>query len=410
MRDMLLWLMRPFMRFWVASVESELDSVPRPRDIPQVHAPGADSDRLLIVGSGPAVGWGVLSHDLSLPGALARAVSARTGRGAMVDVIPDPKMLASTAVRYLDDARLWRYDAVVLMVGINDAIGLTGRRAWRRSIRGLLRHVEDASSQSTSVFIVGIPPIRSLRVFDAIIGSIAQRHGHVLNRVTLGLLGEFERSTFVPFSPVPVPVPNRYRSTEEYRLWADLIVDAVVAPLSKYSSVDRGPARAPFAEASVKEESDRQRAVDDLGIAGTPPEERFDRIVELARRTFHARAAMFSVVDNDRQWHKSRSGIELQEMPRAGSACAVTITEAGAFIVPNTLDDARFATHPLVVGDAHVRFYAGFPVEAPTGERIGALCILDNEPREPGSVDEAILREFAMLLQAELWRGVNLPA
>jgi hypothetical protein len=408
-RDILLWLLRPFMRFWVASVEGELSSVPRPRDIPQVHAPGADSDRLLIVGSGPAVGWGVLSHDLSLPGALARAVSARTGRGAMVDVIPDPRMVASTAVRYLDDARLWRYDAVVLMVGINDAIGLTGRRAWRRSMRTLLQHAEDASSLSTSIFVVGIPPIRSLRVYDAIIGGIAERHGQVLNRVTLALVPEFQRSTFVPFSPVPVPVPNRYRSPEEYRIWADLLVDAVALPLNRQSQVDRTPSSASFVEHADKQESDRQRAVDELGIAGTPPEERFDRIVELARRTFHAQAAMFSVVDNDRQWHKSRSGIDLQEMPREGSACAITITEAGAFVIPNTLDDERFAAHPLVVGDAHVRFYAGFPVEAPTGERIGALCILDSEPREPGSVDEALLREFAMLLQAELWRGVNLP-
>jgi hypothetical protein len=394
------------MRFWVASVETELDAVPRPTDMPQVHAAGTDSDRILIVGSGPAVGWGVLSHDLSLPGALARALSARTGRGAVVDVIPDPNMTVVSAVRSLEDAKLWRYDAIVLMVGINDALALTSTTAWKRGILALLRHVEDASSLSTQVFAVAIPPIRALRVFDQFFGGLAERHGAVLNRCTKVLTPWLKRTTFVPFSPVSVPTPERYRSTEEYRAWADLLVESVAVPLNAFRvQLDETPADAALAEGEEHREVERQRAVDELGIAGSAPEERFDRIVDLARRAFHAKAALFSVIDHDRQWNKSRSGvIELEEFPREGSACAVTIKETGAFIIPDTLDDDRFRSHDFVAGEPHIRFYAGFPVEAPSGERIGALCIMDDSPRAKGEVDEVLLRELALLVQAELWK------
>ena len=406
MRELLLLLLRPLMRFWVASVEADLESVPRPTGIPQAHAPGIDSDRILIIGSGPAVGWGVLTHELALPGALARAVSVRTGLGAVVDVIPDPAMTAVSAIGSLEDAKLWRYDAVVVIVGINDAVALTSPTLWRQQINDLLTHIEEATSLSTNVFAIAIPPIRALRVYDEFIGGIAERHASVLNKFTQLVIPEHPRTTFVPFVPIAMPVPDRYRSPEVYRAWADLIVDAIVEPLNRDRvQLDETPSNASLAEGVEQREVKRQQAVDDLGIAGSEPEERFDRIVELARRTFNTRIALFSVIDHDRQWNKSRSGMELAEFPRAGSACTVTIQEPGSFVVPDTLDDDRFVGHPFVEGEPHVRFYAGFPVEAPSGERIGALCIMDDAPRERGAVDEVLLREFAMLLQAELWKG-----
>ena len=406
MHEPFLPLIRPLMRLWVASVDAELSTVPRPTDPPQVHAPGTDSDRILIIGSGPAVGWGVLSHDLSLPGALARAVSARTGRGAVVDVIPDPEMTAASALVSLDDAKLWRYDAIVVIVGINDAISLTPPAVWREHITALFSHIEDASSLSTNVFAVGIPPIRALRVYDAFIGGVAERHGSALNKCTQLVVADLPRTTYVPFSPIAVPVPNRYRSPEEYRSWADLLVDAIAEPLNTDRvQLDETPSDASLIEDAAHRERERQRAVDDLGIAGSAPEERFDRIVELARRTFNVRVALFSVIDHDRQWNKARVGLDLEEFPREGSACAVTIQEPGPFVIPDTHVDARFNTHPFVTGETNIRFYAGFPVEAPSGERIGALCVMDDSPRERGEVDDVLLREFAMLVQAELWKG-----
>lgn len=91
-------LLRPVMRVWAASLERDFQGAPRPHDIPQAHSAGIDSDRILLVGCGPAVGWGVVSHDLALPGSLARELSGLTGRGVDVDVIESPRMSIDSVV------------------------------------------------------------------------------------------------------------------------------------------------------------------------------------------------------------------------------------------------------------------------------------------------------------------------
>ncbi|MGV8885753.1 MAG: GAF domain-containing protein [Microbacteriaceae bacterium] len=395
LRDVVAFLIGPFMRLWSIGVEHSLVGVPRPSDIPQAHAPGINSDRILLIGSGPVVGWGVLSHDLSLPGALARALAARTGRGAVIDVIPTERMTAATGIRALDGAKLWRYDAVVLVVGINDAIAMTSSTSWRRSMRGLLQFIEDTSSQSTLVLPVAIPPVRALRVFDALPGSLAEWHARCLNKITGTIVHEFARTTFIPFTPEGSKRGVRYRGPDEYREWAEMLAAEITVPLN----APRGDPDAAAADA-IEHEAERQRAVDLLQIVDTPPEERFDRIVSLARRAFKTESAALTVIDNDRQFNKSSAGTDIVEMPRSDSICAVTIEEPGIHIIGDVLNDERFAA----LGD-QVRFYAGFPVEAPSGERIGALCVFDSEPRDASEVDEVLLRELAMLVQAELWRN-----
>lgn len=397
LHEIVAFLLGPMMRVWAASVERTLAGIPRPVDMPQAHAPGTDSDRVLLVGSGPVVGWGVLSHDLSLPGALARALAALTGRGAVVDVLADPRATAASGIRTLDGAKLWRYDAVVIVIGVNDAVNLTAPRAWRRSMTALLHHVEDASSRSTRVFVVGIPPIRALRVFDEFGGSVAEWHARCLNRLTKLATRGLHRTTIVPFTPVPVPAGSRYRGPEQYRDWADLLA-VRIAPQLNEPRVETGGADATADD--LEREAERQLAVDQLQIVDTPPEERFDRIVALARRAFHTQSAALTVIDHDRQWNKSTLGSDIVELPRDQSMCAVTIQEPGIHVIGDTHDDARFAG----LAD-RVRFYAGFPVEAPSGERIGALCVYDPLPRDAGEVDEVLLRELAMLVQAELWRS-----
>ena len=400
--ELVAFLLGPMMRVWAASVERTLTGIPRPVDMPQAHAPGVDSDRILLVGSGPVVGWGVLSHDLSLPGALARSLASLTGRGAVVDVLPDPRATAASGIRSLDSAKLWRYDAIVIVIGVNDAVNLTSPRAWRRSMTSFLRFVEDGSSQTTRVFVVGIPPIRALRVFDELGGSIADWHARCLNRFTRLATRGLRRTTIVPFTPVPAPAGSRYRGPEQYRDWADILA-VQIAPQLNAPQVGESGSHTEGADAGTDgadRETERQLAVDELGILDTPPEERFDRIVSLARRAFHTQSAALTVIDRDRQWNKSTVGSDIVELPRSESMCAVTIQEPGIHVIGDTHDDARFSG----LAD-QVRFYAGFPVEAPSGERIGALCVFDPLPRDAGEVDEVLLRELAMLVQAELWRS-----
>ena len=164
MRGILRWTLAPVVRCWAVIAESGLDNVPRPLDAPLAHAAGLDSDRILILGSGPAVGWGVLSHDLALPGSLARALSVRTRRGANVSVVASPAITVRSTHDF-DALKLWRYDAIVLSVGANDALALTSLRVWTRRFAALLRRLHEASP-ATHVFVLGIQPIRSIRAFD----------------------------------------------------------------------------------------------------------------------------------------------------------------------------------------------------------------------------------------------------
>lgn len=149
-------------------------------------------------------------------------------------------------------------------------------------------------------------------------------------------------------------------------------------------------------------EAVRQRAVDLLGIADTPPEDRFDRIVTMARQLYHTDSAVFSVIDRDREWHKSRSGNTVEEVARTSSFCSVAIRGVSSLVVGDASLDARFRDTPSVVDDPNLRFYAGMPVHSASGETIGALCVYDPVPREASEVDDTLLRQLAHLIELEL--------
>ncbi len=388
------------MRVWAASAERQDRHLPRPSDAPQAHAPGIDSDRVLILGCGPAVGWGVLSHQIALPGSLARELSVRTGRGVDIDLVATRTMTAESALAAVVGTRLGRFDAVVVTLGINEALDLTSKPEWHERLLHLLRVLERETSRSTKIFLLGIPPIRSIEIFNRSLGSIADRSAADLNEISARLAAEAPRTTFVPFSPSATITPDRHRTAADYRLWAVLLASAMADSLD---SVRLGITRrgdAGQADALGRERA-RQAAVDGLGI-GPAPEARFDEIVALAQRLFDTQAAVISVIDRDRHWHKARVGVEGTEIPRADSFCAHTIQGAGALVVEDARNDHRFHGNPLVLADSGIRFYAGFPIESPSGERIGALCVFDSAPRLLAEVDQVLLRELALLVQRKL--------
>ncbi len=151
-------------------------------------------------------------------------------------------------------------------------------------------------------------------------------------------------------------------------------------------------------------ESTRIAALCGLNILDTPPEARFDRITRIAQQHFKVPIALVSLVDTERQWFKSRQGLDAPETSRDISFCGHAILSETIFHIPNALNDPRFADNPLVTGDLHLRFYAGAPLHSPEGERVGTLCIIDRVPRQFAASELSVLRDLADGVEAELER------
>jgi diguanylate cyclase (GGDEF)-like protein len=150
-----------------------------------------------------------------------------------------------------------------------------------------------------------------------------------------------------------------------------------------------------------QDEPDRVETLRSLSILDTPPEERFDRLTRMAKRLFGVPIALVSLVDENRQWFKSCIGLGVSETSRDISFCGHAILGNGLFIIPNAIEDERFADNPLVVNDPYIRFYAGCPLRAPDGRKLGTLCIIDRKPRSLGEGDLEALVDLASMVEHE---------
>ena len=151
-------------------------------------------------------------------------------------------------------------------------------------------------------------------------------------------------------------------------------------------------------------EEERLAALRRYDILDSPVEADFDDITRLAARVCEAPIALITLLDRDRQFFKSQVGLGLRETPRDVAVCAHAILQPGVFVVPDTRLDPRFADNPLVVGEPHLRFYAGALLETSDGHALGTLCVLDYRPRDLAEQQIDTLRVLArqVMMQLEL--------
>jgi two-component sensor histidine kinase len=150
-------------------------------------------------------------------------------------------------------------------------------------------------------------------------------------------------------------------------------------------------------------ESDRLAALRSYRVLDTPPEPEFDDLVQLAARACQTPVALISLIDERRQWFKAEVGLGVRETTLDRSVCLSAMLEPGMTIVPDLTENPRFAHNPLVVGEPHLRFYAGAVLRTPDGVPLGALCIFDHRPRnltdEQASTLTMLARQVMALLE-----------
>ncbi|WP_375387735.1 GAF domain-containing protein [uncultured Amnibacterium sp.] len=315
-----------------------------------------------------------------------------TRHGVDLDVLTDLAPVLRAVQGVFRTWRLWRYDVVLVALGE----GMDGSRRPRTLARvgDLLEEVLEDAADATEVVVLG----------PSVDASDRSRHAAAPEdrlRATVGRLGS-ARVRFRAVDRVEDPV-------QRSRGWATALGDEVARTVGRLGGMESA-AKASALRNRPDDETSRQQALDDLRIVGSGPDPRLDDLVELARNAFGTEAAEINFIDRDRQWKMAAAGAARGEQARSRSYCSFTIQRAEPIVISDAIVDPLLRDTPMVQGPNPVRFYAAHPIESQDGYRIGSFCIYDHEPRDVRGLDLSVLRDLALLAQAEITGADLAPA
>ncbi|AMM21182.1 hypothetical protein AX769_14870 [Frondihabitans sp. PAMC 28766] len=192
-----------------------------------VSTPGHNPDRVLLVGNGALSGWGVASQDDAIPGHLARELSYRTARAVEVDLVVDLAARLATAESLLEGIDLHAYDAVVVVVGVSDALQLLPAREWAAAFSAFTRALVAGVSSVVDVVFMGIQPPSTVPFLNLPIGGRVDHVAKDLNAVTRSLCSDRVRylepprlERIGPSAPGPADPAEMERVSAGYMSWA----------------------------------------------------------------------------------------------------------------------------------------------------------------------------------------------
>lgn len=363
-----------------------------PTDDPRAEAVGPDPDRVLLLGPGKSAGFGVATHELGLGGHLARELSALTKRGCSVDIVSDPSMSAADIRVVIGWARLEKFDALVLTLGGADTIRMRSLFAWRRDVSALLDTVKDSGGGALHSFIVGIAPADELLTLPAMLLRIVNMNIAKLNAITERLCAARAGVTFVPATP-PSDSASIPFASHTYAHWAHELAPVIAARLADVA----------VQPSNWSSNTDRP-AFDDSALSIGSVSNSLETITQSARVMFNTTGAAVTFHDQETFWFTSTSSVGDMRRDEAGEFCSAAFVAQGLVVLQDTLKDPRFSDHPWVLRGPRIRFYASYPISAPNGDVVGAVCIFDTGPRTFDSSHESLLRELAMRAASAIQR------
>ncbi|MEO8528204.1 MAG: GAF domain-containing protein [Pseudolysinimonas sp.] len=390
-------IVAPILGQWFNWSSASWRSLETPRGTTNAHSPGVNADRIALVGSGVAVGYGVHVNDLALGGQLARLISARTGRGADVETLARIGMRVSGCLEAVKSIDLSRLDALVVTIGGEDVLRLMPQREFRARIDELLTWVTHEAS-SLPVLMVAIPDIPSIMRVPRVFAGLVSRHGQRLNEELRAACATQTNVSVLGFSPLISDLTGTQLGI--YRGWAELLAPAIAEVLDSQLA-------SPRPLATVDQEA-TERALDELANLDSTTEDQLARIAGTARNVFGVDDASILFVDHERQWNIASAGANPLSGPRGDGLGSATLHNGKILVIPDLRDDERFAGRSwMSAPEVGMRFFAGFPLEASNGQRVGALCIVDGVPRNLTPADGSLLGDLAKQVEASLRGNVD---